>query len=116
MSKTAEEYGIETLKDVADTVLNFFDDLRRAKADDGKVSFIEGIKIGLGSTPGIIEIFVGKRHKQLPKELLDISTTEQAELLRYITATKGYTPQEAKQKLQDIISFIGAGIRLVERL
>lgn len=105
------EYGINNLIRITDAALDFFDDVKKANRDE-KITWLEGIKIGLRNMPEVLDILTQKSYKNVPLELKDIDTEEERLLTLHICRRLGCNEQDAKLKMHEVFAFVGAGIRL----
>ena len=75
--------GIEKLKEAALAVVNFGEKVENALAD-GKLSFIEGITIAIGSAPDAFGLI--QDGKEIKAEFQDLDDSEREELCDYVAS------------------------------
>jgi hypothetical protein len=73
--------GIETLKEAAKAVISFGNKLEDALAD-GKLTFIEGITIAIGTAPDAFSLI--QDAQELKAEFLDLDDAEMDALSEYV--------------------------------
>lgn len=75
--------GIEKLKDAATAAVNFGEKIEDALAD-GKLSFVEGITIAIGSAPEVFGLI--QDGKEIKAEFQDLDDFERRELVEHVAA------------------------------
>ena len=75
--------GIEALKQAAKAVISFGDKLEDA-LEDGKLTFLEGITIAIGTAPDAFKLLQKENIAELKEEFLDLDEDEKDELSVYV--------------------------------
>jgi hypothetical protein len=76
--------GIEKLKEAAKAVVDFGEKIEEALKDDGKLTFVEGITIAVGSAPEIFSMV--KDAGEIKDEFLDLDDIEREELSDFVAS------------------------------
>lgn len=104
MSDTTKVYGTETIKMVLEAGFTVVSKVENAKADDGKVDWMEGAGIAAGSISDIYGIV--KNGSQIKKEYNDLDDEEREDIIIWFAEKFDLSNDQAEEKVEAIFKWI----------
>ena len=92
-----EKFGIEKIKHGVVSAIKLAENIKEAKEDDGKITFVESVGIGASSFADIVKIV--KNGKGIKDEYEDLSDTERYEVVVFVSKELGLS----NGKVQNVV-------------